>query len=192
MTKNNSSEFLPKKGEMILVSNSETNWEARMFLSMDDDRFVCMSPISGNEYAWKYAKPKFAKPIEQPKEVPFTPTVGKVAYMKADGDEDNFVFIGKLGDKFMGCNIDEYDDLIKNYGGEVFLFDSIEPARDLVKEVTFSEAAQAFNTPVDRFKIKGYYNEADAMSDIKKLLLERGACPESPLIVSIYDIIVRS
>jgi hypothetical protein len=160
-------EWKPKDKEWIMV-DSGTGCHKRMFSKMDEGKFSCVSEGYENLYLRGQNKYFVLWPKAKPFVEPFTPTVGKVAYMKAEGDEDNFVFIGKLGDKFMGCNIDEYDDLIKNFGGEVFLFDSVEPARDLTKEVSFSEVAQKFDTTVDKLKIKGYVNEQDAVEDVIK------------------------
>lgn len=153
-------EWEPKKGEDILVKQySESGFNERIFMKMDNGFYECVS--AGYEDYFKYGTPPttkwdLAKPIEQPKEVPFTPTVGHVCLMKSPEGEGNYVFVGKLGSKFMGCSTEEYADLIENYGGLVELFDSVEPVKKIAKR-TIESIRTAFNLADDtELEIEGY------------------------------------
>jgi hypothetical protein len=186
----------PKPGERIFVRDCAAEiWKERIFIKINagsDFRYSCQG---GNDSTitinWKRAKP-----IEQPKEVPFTPTVGKVCWLYDENENygANLVFVSKSGDQFIGAEINEYDDLIKGHRGQVELYKHAAPARKETKEVTFSEVAQKFDTTVDKLKIKGYVNEQDAVADAKKMLKESlkdklKDAANGKVLISIYEII---
>ena len=60
-------EWMPKKGEPILVrDNEDTYWNIRIFLGMDGDRFIATNtPETPHmSYVWDQAKP-YVKPFKE-------------------------------------------------------------------------------------------------------------------------------
>lgn len=192
MTKEN--EYTPQRGERILVKQLlSADFSERIFSKMSSGFYECVNLDCEKSFknggAFSTRKWLMAQPIEQSKEIPFTPTVGKVCFMFDVDHEDeggNYVFVAKSGDSFIGAGIDEYDDLLKDYKGFVELFDCASSAKKLTKEITFSEVAQKFDTTVDKLKIKGYVNEQDALKDVRQFVFPKS---EGKVMISVFEII---
>lgn len=58
--------WIPTNGEMIEVSDDNTQWCNRQFIGMDNYRFVCVGDADG------YANWKYARKIQEPKETCMT------------------------------------------------------------------------------------------------------------------------
>ena len=115
--------YVPKIGDWVRITNSGCNWASAMGrhdgkIVQVTNVFECGDRIEFEDsgcWDYRFSHGHF-KPIEQPK--PFTPTVGHVYFMS---DEDwcaaDRVFLGKVGDMYIGCTLSDYK-LLKD--GESF------------------------------------------------------------------------